>query len=147
MERDRLLAMWDEFWAEGLWFGSWSEALDDLSPQQASYKPQEHVHSIWQLANHVAFWREETLKTLAGEARATPMQLEKMNFAEPARQTPEAWAETRARLKESHDRVRAAIADESKSLDRLWYHLVHDSNHLGQILYIRRLQGLPPVSH
>jgi uncharacterized damage-inducible protein DinB len=147
MERETLLAMWDEFWSEGLWFGSWTEAVLDLTPEQACYKPQEHVHSIWQLVNHVVFWRAETLKTLAGEARATPMQLERMNFAEAERPTKEAWAQALSRLKESHDGMRTAIADESKPLERMRYHLCHDSNHLGQILYIRRLLGLPPVSH
>ena len=147
MERETLLAMWDEFWSEGLWFGSWSEAVQDLTPEQASYKPQAHVHSIWQLVNHVVFWRGETLKILAGEERATPLQLERMNFAESDRLTHETWSEARAHLKDSHDRIRAAIADPSKPLDRMRYHLTHDSNHLGQILYIRRLLGLPPVSH
>ena len=34
---------------------------------------------------------------------------------------------------------------ESNDLERPRYHLVHDANHLGQILYIRQLQGLPLV--
>jgi hypothetical protein len=144
MDRESLLALWDESWTEGTWFGSWSKSLAGLTPAQAAWHPQPGAHSIWQLVAHVIFWREITLDTLAGKPRPTADEIARRNFPEPAHVTDEAWDAARAALEASHRGIREAIAHGSEP-HRLRYHLVHDANHLGQILYVRALMGLPPV--
>lgn len=32
-----------------------------------------------------------------------------------------------------------------RGLERLVYHLPHESYHMGQIMYLRAMQGLPPL--
>ena len=145
MDRKNLLKLWDESWKDGIWFASWSKAMDGLTAGQAGWKPQPESHSICQLVNHVNFWREYTLDTLAGKPKPSDEEMARRNFAAPAPLTEAAWNETRATLGETHRRMRDAIADEKNSLDRLMYHLAHDANHLGQILYLRRLQGMKPL--
>lgn len=144
MDRSRMLALWDESWTEGTWFGSWSKALEGVDADQAAWKPAAGTHSIWQLVNHVCFWREYTVRSLAGE-KIDAAEVERHNFAEPAAKTAAAWAATRERLEASHRALRAVMADESKPLERPLYHLVHDANHLGQVLYVRQMQGLTTV--
>jgi hypothetical protein len=145
MDRESLLKLWDESWEEGIWFGSWSKAIGQLTPEQAAWHPKPGLHSIWQLAEHVSFWREYTLEQLAGKPKLPADEVARRNFPEPELVTEATWAAMCERLKQSHQRLRDAIADERHPLDRLRYHLAHDANHLGQMLYLRRMQGLSPV--
>ena len=145
MDRENLLKLWDESWEEGIWFASWSEAIKGLTAAQAAWRPKPGLHSIWQLVGHVNFWRAYTLDTLAGRPKPTDEQMQRGNLPEPEAPDDAAWAAARAQLADTHRRMREAIADERHPLDRLRYHLAHDANHLGQILYLRRLQGLEPI--
>jgi len=141
-ERESLLELWDGSWDGDIWFAPWHAALDGLTPQQATWRPQPGAHSIWQLVHHVIFWRDVTLAMLANRPRPDAAERERRNFEEPAEITPEAWSATRNALERSHQAIRAAIADETNPLERLRHHLPHDANHLGQVLYLRRLLGL-----
>jgi hypothetical protein len=145
MERDSLLKLWDESWEDGIWFGSWSRALANLTPAQAAWQPKPGKHSIWQLVNHVVFWREVTVDLLAGRPRPSRAESERRNFEASAEPTAAAWDAARAALERSHRAIREAIADERHPLDRLRYHLAHDANHLGQMLYLRSLMDLPVI--
>ena len=107
MEREPLVKLWEEAWAEGLWAAAWSKTVEGLPPEQAAWKPQAEHHSIWQIVNHILFWREITFRRLAG-----------------------------GREPEQGDEGR---------LNRLLYHLAHDSYHIGQIMYLRAMLGLPPI--
>ena len=144
MDRSAMLKLWDESWTDGTWFGSWSKAMEGVDADQASWKPVAGTHSIWQIVNHVCFWREYTVRKLGGET-IDATEVERHNFEEPAVKTAAAWAATRERLEASHRAMRAVMADEAKPAERPLYHLVHDANHLGQILYIRQMQGLTTV--
>ena len=144
MDRSMLLQLWDESWTKGTWFGSWSKALEGVDAAKASWKPASGAHSIWQIVNHVSIWREYTVSALEGN-KLDSAEVERRNFEEPEEATETAWDHARARLEESHRTLRSAMADESKPIERPLYHLVHDANHLGQILYVRQLQGLAKV--
>lgn len=145
MDRAMLLALWDESWETGIWITPWIKAVEGLSAVQAAWKPAAARHSIWQNVTHVVFWRTITLDTLAGRARPPQDVMDRLNFAEPGAATEPAWKDARQRLAASHMALRAAIADEKNQLDRLKYHLGHDAYHLGQIMYLRALQGLSPI--
>jgi hypothetical protein len=145
VDRESLLKLWDESWSDGIWFGSWTRATTGLSAEQAAWHPKPGLHSIHQLVEHINFWRENTLGALAGLPKPEADEIGRRNFPEPAVVSEEAWRAVRERLEQTHRRVRDAIADEGQPVDRLRYHLAHDANHLGQILYLRRMQGLDPV--
>lgn len=145
MERETLMQMWDESWAGGIWFGPWSKALEGLTARQAAWQPQPGRHSIGQLVAHVAFWREVTIDLLEGRPEPAADVVARSNFPAFDGGDEAVWTATRARLESTHRRLRAAIADPKQSIERVRYHLVHDSNHLGQILYLRGLQGMDPI--
>ncbi len=144
-DRAELLKMWDESWDGGIWFGPWSLALAGLTPTQAAWQPQPGKHAIWQIVAHVVFWREATFALLAGRPAPGADEVARLNFPAPAAVTEEAWRAVRARLEDSQRRMREAIADPAQPLERPRYHLVHDANHLGQILYLRSLLDLTPI--
>lgn len=150
MDRDALLKLWDAWWEGDIWIAPWSGALAGLTAEQAAWRPTGRDgsprHSIWQNVTHVVFWRSVTLDMLAGRGRPTEAQARERQFAEPAAVTEAAWAAAREELAESHRRMRAVIADPAMDLERPRYHLAHDAYHLGQIMYVRAMLGLSPVT-
>lgn len=150
MDRLELAEWWDEAWREGVWWAAWREVVEGLTAEQAAWKPAPGRHSIWELVNHMTFWREYFVHRAEGGEPATEDELERLNWQEPAGPTERAWRATRERFAESHARVRAVLADPETApppkpqLD-LRYLLLHDSYHIGQVMYIRALQGEAPL--
>lgn len=142
--RDLLVRWMDESSKDGLWAAAWPKALEGLTPQQAAWKPAPERRSIWQIVNHITFWREHEIRNLAGE-KPGPEEVERRNFEEPQAVTEAAWDDARERFAQSHKRIRDLIADERTPLERVQYLIPHDAYHIGQIMTLRALQGLPPI--
>ncbi|MGH7131901.1 MAG: DinB family protein [Phycisphaerales bacterium] len=141
-----LLKHWDESLTGGLWFASWRAALADLTPAQATWKPAPERHSIWQILNHVTYWREVTARKARGDAVPTDdAELARENFRAPETVTATAWKQDVDRFEAVHAAIRALIADPAASHDRAEYHLTHDAHHLGQIMLLRAMQGMKPI--
>jgi hypothetical protein len=146
MDRNWLLKQWNDAWTEGLWTAAWSKSVEDLTPQQAAWKPAPGRHSIWQIVAHMVFWREDALERLeTGRAALPDAEVNRRNFPEPTEISTAAWSSLLSRFRKSHERVAAVIPDATKDLIRLQYLLAHDSYHIGQINLIRALQGLKPI--
>jgi len=145
--------LWAEWWQGDIWIAPWFKALAGLSPEQAAWSPSPGRHSIWQLVNHIVYWREVTLDRIAGVPSSGREPDHDEQFPVPAQRDEQAWRADTDRLFRSHDRMRIAMA-EASSLDelaaddprqRLKFHFAHDAYHLGQIMYVRALLDLPPV--
>lgn len=142
--RQVLLRLWGESWEDGIWVAAWARAIGDVGPAQAAWKPLPAIHSIWQNVNHVCIWREYTLVKLGLRTAPAREEVGARNFEAPTDTGEAAWHATRARLKETHDALRGAI-ESGQPLERLQYHLPHDTYHLGQIMTLRAMQGFAPV--
>src|SRR4051812_26046776 len=112
MDRPSLLKFWNDAWAEGLWAASWRASVGGLSGAQASWAPAPGRHTIWQIVEHMMFWREDNLRRLAGGGKPTPEQLASGNFPVISDTGDSTWRACLARFEESHRRIGAAIADE-----------------------------------
>jgi len=145
MDQSQLHQMWAEQWDQNTWFAAWSKALGDLSPSQAAWQPATHRHCIWQIVNHVCIWREYTFHKVDGRPGPSRADLERENFAMPLLVDEAGWRRDVERLRATHDEIARLIAAPGASMERLPYHLTHDAYHLGQIMYLRSLQGLPPI--
>jgi hypothetical protein len=115
-----------------------------VTAAQAAYVPAAGRKSIWQIVNHVMFWRNYILDRAAGQT-LSEQEIAKRNWEAPSRADEASWAETRKKLKASHDRISQAIAKGDGPMDKLRYLLPHDSYHLGQIMYLRAMQDLPVI--
>lgn len=144
--REYLIKTWDEAWKMSSWWPAFSVIVQDLTPQQAAWKPAPQRHSIWQILNHMCFWREVCVRRARGEKPPND-ELERRNWEEPGGVSDPAWRDTLRRFETTHHLVRDALADESTNLERLRYVLPHDAHHAGQITYLRALQGLPPQEY
>lgn len=147
MEREKLVDLWQEAWGDGLWYTSWGKAIEDLTPQQAAWKPGRARHSIWQILNHVMFWQDYTLRSARGQKpdRETfAREREQRNWEEPTDTGEASWSLTKHKFRDSYEQM-ISLAQNAEDLDRPLYHLFHESYHFGQIMYLRAMQGLPAI--
>lgn len=145
MKRDDVLRYWNLAWTEGLWHAKWSAALTGLTAEQAATQPERGKHSIWQIANHMIFWREYVMDRQRTGNKLSSDEIEARNWAGPTAVSEEAWGLTQARFEQSHKDFAAFIADESVPIEEFEFEPHHDSYHVGQIMQLRAGFGLKPI--
>lgn len=84
-----------------------------------------------------------TLRLLSAD-RPAQAEVDRRDWEEPAEVSERAWKETASRFGESHQKMYEAMKT-SEKIDRLIYHVPHEGYHIGQIMYLRALQGFPPI--
>jgi hypothetical protein len=130
------------------------EALHGITAQQALWKPAPSQNSIWQIVEHLIGSKNWLTEMLKGNNPASP------RWTEPGGDEA-AWQATVARLKETHERLKAALQAEPEpdmmevavaEWGRTMLELVlssgpaHESHHGGQIDYLKGLQRLPSAT-
>jgi uncharacterized damage-inducible protein DinB len=125
------------------WFAPASAAVDGITAEQASWRDGKGNHSIGQLAAHLVFWNRQQLAKFKGEAPAA--------FSGDNNETFDSFDKTKwTATVHDLDEVMAALervvegADEQKL--QAWASTIahigaHNAYHIGQMVYIRRLQG------
>lgn len=125
------------------WFVPANVAVEGLTADQANWTDGKGNHSIGQLAYHLVFWNAQSLAKFKGEKPAKFSGNNDETFtAFDAKQ----WADTVQQL----DKVMADLekfvetADDKtieKNASTIAHIGAHNAYHIGQIIYIRRLQG------
>lgn len=125
------------------WFVPIAIAVEGLTPEQASWTDGHGNHSIGQLVNHLAFWDERALQEFKGEK---PSVFSGNNDETFNSFDSKIWDATVKRLdavmKAWEDAVQTA--DEAKlkaSASQIAHIGTHNAYHVGQIIYIRKMQG------
>lgn len=147
MEAERLKKLWDEALTEGLWYAPWEKALEGLTAEEAAWKPDRKRHSIWQVVHHMIFWQDYTRRSAGGRKPTREefsRELEVRNWEEPAEVSEAGWRDARTRFLDSCRALRD-LAGVPEAAERPLYHLLHESYHFGQIMYLRAMQGLSPI--
>jgi hypothetical protein len=146
-DREMLSKMWSEMRDKYTWIPGWNKSFADLTPQQAAWKPGPDRNSIWQILNHIAFWREVTVDRLAGKGDPAEDVMNRCNFEAPNEVSAATWKAAQDRIARSNDAILNALNDPKTPLEKVQNLLPHDAYHLGQIMYLRALQGLPAVGY
>lgn len=139
------------------WFVPLTQALQGLSAEQAAWKPNAGVHSIWALVNHLTFWNDHELRRLRGDNDPADA-IDNDSTFEPGNGDESAWQQALVALHTVDADLRAVVAamadadlDQVRGLngtpwdESLGDLVMHDAHHTGQILYIRKLQGSWPL--
>jgi uncharacterized damage-inducible protein DinB len=126
------------------------ELLADVDAATAGAKPIRDVHSIWELALHIAVWDAVVIARLGGE-KAQPTG--ERNFPPVVNPTAAAWRKARAEVKRTHDALVKMVAalPESRLRERVpgkrydFYHnlhgvVQHELYHAGQIAILKKMQ-------
>jgi len=125
------------------WFVPANTAVEGLTPEQASWRDGKGNHSIGQLANHLVFWNQEELAKFKREpeVKFSGNNDETFNNFDTKK-----WNATVQQLDQVlTDWEKAVAAADDKKLES-WYSIIahigtHNAYHIGQIIYIRKLQG------
>jgi uncharacterized damage-inducible protein DinB len=125
------------------WFVPVSVAIEGVTPDQAKWRDQSGNHSIGQLTNHLAFWNSQQLAKFKGEKPPAYGGSNEETFNSFDSKT---WSETVKRLDavltDWEKEVEAADDSKLKTWASAIEHIgTHNAYHIGQIVYIRRLQG------
>jgi hypothetical protein len=126
------------------WFVAPSNAVDGVTAEQASWTDGKGNHSIGQLAYHLVFWNSRELAKFKGEPESKFSGNNEETFDKFDAKT---WANTVKRLDlvmtDLEKFVQSASdAQLAKFGSEIAHVGTHNAYHTGQIIYIRRLQGI-----
>lgn len=125
------------------WFVPISVAVDGLTAQQASWQPPSGAHSAGQLTYHLLFWNRLNLQRLKGE---NPEKFTGNNDETFVKFDDKQWNDTVKQLDQVMTDLEKLVesADEQKlsSMATTVANIcTHNGYHVGQIVYVRKLQG------
>lgn len=125
------------------WFVPVNVAVADLTAEQAKWTPPGGGHSVGQLAYHIWYWDNRALEQFKGEKPAPYDGNNNETFTDfNAAQ----WADLQKKLDQVMKDWESAVANcDEATLEKnasLIAHIgTHNAYHIGQILYVRKLEG------
>ena len=126
------------------WFVPISIAIDGLTAEQAQWKPAgKDAHSVGQLAYHIWYWDQRSLQEFKGEK---PMAFDGNNNETFDKFSAAEWDDLVKKLNQTLADWETAVeqADDAKlaaKASQIAHIGAHNAYHVGQILYVRKLQG------
>jgi hypothetical protein len=125
------------------WFVPINTAIDGLTAEQASWQPKADLHSSGQLAYHLLFWNRRALQQLKGEKQEkfggnndeTFTKFDEKQWNDIVKQLDQVMAEFEKFVESADEKTLAADATTIGNI------CTHNAYHVGQILYVRKLQG------
>jgi uncharacterized damage-inducible protein DinB len=125
------------------WFVPANIAVAGLTAEQAKWSPGKGNHSVGQLAYHIWYWNTRELADFRGEKK---QPFDGNNNETFDNFTPAQWDDLVAKLNQVMTDWEKAVetADDQKLAANasLIAHVgAHNAYHIGQILYVRKLEG------
>src|SRR5277367_1378486 len=141
--REVLLAELKSTHNEKDWFVPANIAVAGLTAEQASWTDGKGNHSVGQLTNHLIFWNRQALAKFKGE---TPAKFDGNNDETFNAFDSKKWNDTVKQLDDVMTEWEKAVeaADDKKiqaAASTIAHIGAHNAYHIGQIIYVRRLQG------
>jgi uncharacterized damage-inducible protein DinB len=141
--REVLLAQLHSTHDKEEWFVPAKVAVAGLTADQANWSPGKGQHSVGQLAYHLWYWDNRALTQFKGEK---PPAFDGNNDETFNNFNPAQWEDLQKKLDQvmTDWETAVAAADDSKIAANaaLIAHIgTHNAYHLGQILYVRKLEG------
>ena len=125
------------------WFVPLNVAVADLTAEQAKWTPPGGGHSVGQLAYHLWYWDTRGLERFKGEKLEPYDGNNNETFTDfDAAQ----WANLQRKLDEVMTEWEKAVTDAdeatlAKNASLIAHIGTHNAYHIGQILYVRKLEG------
>jgi uncharacterized damage-inducible protein DinB len=125
------------------WFVTIDGAVEGLTAEQASWKDSSGNHSVGQLTNHLLFWNARELAKFKGEPEKkfsgnndeTFNDFDSKKWSDTVKQLDQVMAELE-KFVESADEQKL-----QKSASEIAHIGTHNAYHVGQIIFVRKLQG------
>ncbi len=150
--RSILLSQLRSTHTEEEWFVPINIAVANLTPEQAKWIPKSELgaknpapadHSVGMITNHLLFWNAEQLAHFKGEKGAPPPSDNKETFNNF---DATSWPSTATKLDAVLTELELLVANASDAQLEKWAPAIahisaHNAYHVGQIIYVRKLQG------
>ncbi|MEP6675734.1 MAG: DinB family protein [Ferruginibacter sp.] len=131
------------------WIGvNFKEALHEVNAATAAKKISGEINSVWQLVNHIIYWRNTVVIRLNGSNDRPPF----VDFLLPETLDEEHWKQTLHDFEAAYHQLRSAIHNFKEeqlhkpsvkagqtNFELLVGSLQHDAYHLGQIVLLKKL--------
>jgi hypothetical protein len=129
--------------AEADWFVPIDTAVDGLTAEQASWQPAGGGHSAGQLTYHLLFWNRLSLERLSGKSTGkftgnndeTFDKFDAKQWADTVKQLDQVMTDLEKLVETTDDKRLSEIAPTIGNI------CTHNAYHIGQIVYVRKLQG------
>ncbi|WP_026695698.1 DinB family protein [Peribacillus kribbensis] len=145
----------DQFLAnayDASWYRPFSESVENLTEEQALWKPNENSHSINEIVQHLIYWNQSwQTRYINCSIDASPsIKDNKESFKIPENTTFNDLKETLLDVLLKWDGLLSTEKIESYvigfSVKAKWWQILgnsttHNAYHIGQIIFIRKLQG------
>jgi uncharacterized damage-inducible protein DinB len=130
------------------WIGiNFKDALANITAEKAIQANNAGGNSIWQLVNHLIYWRTVTVTRLGGSLQTPPFD----DFMLPDELTAANWKQTLLDFEAAYHQLRTAVLhfnaehlhNPSPKKEQTFYELLmgclqHDSYHLGQLVILKK---------
>jgi len=147
-ELQKIIQLFDELQQGECWIGlNMQQALAGVDAATAAHKRKESGNNIWQLVNHLIYWRGVVMIRLQGKNARPPMA----DFYLPDDRSEASWQQTRQHFEEVYLGFRNTIlAFDESNLDKAsplrgqtYYQLLtgclqHDAYHMGQMVVLKK---------
>lgn len=125
------------------WFVPINTAVEGLTAEQANWTPKEGVHSAGQLTYHLLFWNRQNLATFKGEK---PEKFSGNNDETFDKFDAKQWSGTVKQLDQVMTELEKLVESEDEQKLAKWAPTIanictHNAYHVGQIVYVRKMQG------
>ena len=125
------------------WFVPINTAVEGLTAEQASWQPPNGSHSAGQLTYHLLFWNRQNLQSLQGQTPPkfsgnndeTFTKFDDKQWADTIKQLDQVMTDLEKLVESADDQKLAKIATTISNI------CTHNAYHVGQIVYVRKLQG------
>jgi hypothetical protein len=142
--RGVLLEQFRDTWVDQDWFVPVMKSLEGVTAKQAAWRPADSSHSIGELAYHIWYWNKESLDKFYGRKPAafsgnnneTFTSFSEEDWAKVVKQLNDVMAEWETAIKTADE---AKLGKWASTLDHI---NTHTAYHTGQIMYVRKLQGV-----
>ncbi len=137
-----LLEQFNACFNQSAWFASAKSALENLSAEDASWKPSNEIHSVCEIITHLNFYNNKHLRRFKG--------FEIINNTQEIAETysNEDWQNALDEFNLIMFEWKTLIesATEAKLAENDWSSIIahiniHNAYHIGQIIIIRKLQN------
>lgn len=148
IEINRIVKLYEDLQHGDCWIGNnFKETLHDIDAAKAAKTITSVGNSIWQLTNHIIYWRTTVVNRLKGSNNPPPFK----DFLLPDELNEASWKQTLHDFEAAYYSLRNAIHNiKDEQLDKpsptegqIFYQLImgclqHDAYHLGQIMLLKK---------
>ncbi len=148
IEINRIVKLFESLQHGDCWIGTnFKEALHAVDAGIAAYTISGKSNSIWQLINHIIYWRTTVVNRLTGSNNPPPFK----DFLLPDQLNEPNWKQTLHDFEAAYHLLRNAIHNiKDEQLDKpspkegqSFYQLImgclqHDAYHLGQMILLKK---------